>query len=89
MAIRRVRIVVHGVVQGVAYRASTWRQAQALGVVGWVRNLPDGTVELEAQGARVDELEAWCRHGPPLADVTKLDVEDVPAVDAERGFEII
>jgi acylphosphatase len=85
---RRVRIVVRGMVQGVAYRASTRYQALELGLTGWVENQDDGSVLLEAQGARVGELEAWTRRGPPAARVSATDVEDVPAVDGERGFAI-
>jgi acylphosphatase len=57
---RRVRAIVTGRVQGVAYRASTVEQARVHGVTGWVRNRPDGSVELEAQGdeARVSALLA-------------------------------
>lgn len=69
--------VVDGRVQGVYYRASTQEQARALGLRGWVRNLPDGRVELRAQGTRdrVEALIAWCRKGPPSARVTSVDVD--------------
>ena len=77
-----------GRVQGVAYRASTVEQARVHGVTGWVRNLPDGSVELEAQGdaAQVDALLAWCAHGPPAARVTGVNVEDRDTVAGEHGF---
>lgn len=86
----RARFVVRGRVQGVGYRASTQHQARELGLTGWVRNLPDGAVELEAQGAAeiVAKLEAWLRNGPMLAKVTALVREDVADVDGDRGFEI-
>jgi acylphosphatase len=85
---RRVRAIVTGRVQGVAYRASTVEQARAHGLTGWVRNLADGSVELEAQGddARVAALLAWCEHGPPAASVTGVAVEDRALVDGEHGF---
>jgi acylphosphatase len=85
---RRVRAIVTGRVQGVAYRASTVEQARAHRVTGWVRNLPDGSVELEAQGdePRVSALLAWCAHGPPAARVTGVEVEDRAAVADEHGF---
>ncbi|HEY8377003.1 MAG TPA: acylphosphatase [Nannocystis sp.] len=83
---------VEGRVQGVYYRASTQAQAQALGLRGWVRNLPDGRVELRAQGprARVEQLIAWCRQGPPAARVTDVDVT-WEAVDSElpRSFTVL
>jgi acylphosphatase len=85
---RRVRAIVTGRVQGVAYRASTVGQARIQGVTGWVRNLPDGSVELEAQGdeAQVSALLAWCQHGPPAARVTGVKVEDREIVVDEPGF---
>jgi acylphosphatase len=85
---RRVRAIVTGRVQGVAYRASTVFEARGHGLTGWVRNLPDGSVELEAQGdeARVDELLAWCAHGPPAARVAGVHVEDRDVIAGEREF---
>jgi acylphosphatase len=76
-------------VQGVFYRDSCRAQAQRLGVRGWVRNRPDGTVELVAEGPReqVDQLLTWCHDGPPRATVAGVAVTDeVPA--AERSFQI-
>jgi len=85
---RRVRAIVTGRVQGVAYRASTVHEARDRGLTGWVRNLADGSVELEAQGdrANVDALLAWCAHGPPAARVTGVDVEERDAIAGEHGF---
>jgi acylphosphatase len=85
---RRVRAIVTGRVQGVAYRASTVYEAREHGLTGWVRNLPDGSVELEAQGdaAEVDALLAWCAHGPPAARVTGVNVEERDAIAGEHGF---
>jgi acylphosphatase len=76
--------VVHGRVQGVFYRASAEQEAARLGVSGWVRNLPDGTVELVVEGedAAVDRMLDWAGRGPSRAEVTRLDVEDHP----EEGF---
>lgn len=84
------RLVVHGRVQGVWFRDSTRREAERLDVAGWVRNRADGTVEVWAQGdaAAVAALEAWCGHGPPRADVTAVDAEDVAPEAAMRGFAI-
>ncbi len=74
----RRRVVVHGDVQGVGYRWSCVRQAQALGVRGWVRNRPDGSVELVAEGESepVDRLVAWTRTGPSHAAVSGVDVSE-------------
>jgi acylphosphatase len=68
---RRVEIVVRGRVQGVFYRDSTRRKAMELGLVGTVRNLPDGAVEIVAEGpaAALETLVQWCRLGPPAAEV--------------------
>ena len=70
----RVRLIIEGRVQGVWFRDSTRRQAIALGVTGWVRNRPDGTVEVLAEGPedRVRMLEAWCHKGPSAARVTQV-----------------
>jgi len=59
----------------VAYRYHTVHTARRLGLTGWVRNLADGRVELEAQGAKADleELASWCRGGPPGALVISVD----------------
>lgn len=70
----RARLIVKGRVQGVWFRDSTRRQAQDLGVTGWVRNVPDGTVEVLAEGPedKVRELVGWCHHGPSYANVTQV-----------------
>ncbi len=77
---RRVHILVSGRVQGVWFRGSTVKVADALGLVGWVRNLADGRVEIRAQGpaSKIDELIAWCRIGPPRASVDEVAVRDEP-----------
>jgi acylphosphatase len=87
---RRVRANVTGRVQGVAFRASTVEEARTLGLTGWVRNLADGSVELEAQGddARVGELLVWCGHGPPAARVSGVTVHDCEVIADERGFAL-
>ena len=87
---RRVRAIVSGRVQGVSYRASTASEARRLGVVGWVRNRSDGTVELEVEGAaeRVAKLLAWCEVGPPAARVERVAVEDVVARGDETAFTV-
>jgi acylphosphatase len=85
---RRVRAIVTGRVQGVAFRASTVFEARAHGLTGWVQNLADGSVELEAQGDddRVAALLAWCAHGPPAARVASVAVDDRAVIDGEHGF---
>ena len=67
----RVRLKIEGRVQGVFFRAATLEQAGRLGLKGWVRNCPDGSVEVVAEGERkkIEELVSWCHHGPPGAHV--------------------
>jgi acylphosphatase len=87
---RRIRAIVTGRVQGVAYRASTVHEARRLGVVGWVKNRADGGVELEAEGPadRIAALVAWCEQGPPAARVTRVAVDELAPTSVERAFEI-
>jgi acylphosphatase len=72
----RRHLWVRGRVQGVWYRGSCAEQAWALGISGWARNLPDGRVEIVAEGdpEALDKLVEWCRHGPPAARVTAVEV---------------
>jgi len=74
MADIRVRLIIEGRVQGVWFRESTRRQAVALGVTGWARNRPEGTVEVVAEGPdeQVRKLVAWCHQGPSAAKVTRV-----------------
>jgi acylphosphatase len=85
----RVRLIVHGRVQGVWFRGATEAEARRLGVAGWVRNRPDGTVEAEAEGppAAVDALVAWAHRGPSAARVTHVTVEPIDAI-GERAFVV-
>ena len=71
-------VVVHGRVQGVFFRESTRRRADAAGVTGWVANRSDGTVEAWFEGAPDDVavLVDYVRRGPPGADVERVDVDD-------------
>ncbi|MFY9397659.1 MAG: acylphosphatase [Desulfomonilia bacterium] len=82
---------IHGIVQGVWFRASTREQAQMLGIAGWVRNTPDGAVEVHMQGdsRAVDRLLDWCRQGPPGARVDRVDTETVEPDERIQDFRII
>ncbi len=88
---RRIHAIVSGRVQGVSYRASTASEARRLGVVGWVRNRSDGTVELEAEGPedKIAALIAWCHDGPPSANVTSVAVDDVPPTGKDTMFAVV
>ncbi|MCX6777895.1 MAG: acylphosphatase [Candidatus Micrarchaeota archaeon] len=71
----RLRIVVHGRVQGVFFRAHAMEKARSLGLVGWVRNAPEGTVEIMAEGERekLQTLLMWCSVGSPAANVQRIE----------------
>jgi len=86
---RAARCLVTGRVQGVGFRFATAREARALGVRGWVRNLPDGRVEVLAEGrpSAVAALLDFCREGPPGAHVERLDVNEVAPGNAGDGRE--
>jgi len=75
------RCLVAGRVQGVFYRATTRARAEALGVTGHARNLPDGRVEVLACGTpqAVQALCEWLWQGPPAADVVSVEIETLPA----------
>jgi acylphosphatase len=82
-------VVVRGDVQAVGFRASARSRARSLGVAGWVRNNPDGTVEAELEGPpdRVDSLVEWFGRGPHGSRVDTIDVQPrEPA--GEQGFSI-
>ena len=86
----RVHVKIEGRVQGVFFRAATHDQANRLGVKGWVRNYPDGAVELVAEGKRksIDDLISWCRHGPPGAHVRDVQVQWQEFEDEFSAFRI-
>jgi acylphosphatase len=79
--VTRRRVVIHGFVQGVFFRDTVRRRAQAAGVTGWVRNNPDGTVEAVFEGdeGTVERLVEFCRKGPRGAHVARVDMtEEAP-----------
>jgi acylphosphatase len=86
----RLRVIAHGRVQGVNFRAFVRHHGSALGLTGWVRNLPDGTVELDAEGRRL-ALEELLRHvqiGPRLARVDHVEVEWLEQTGATGWFDV-
>jgi acylphosphatase len=86
---RRVRVLVSGRVQGVFFRASCAERAGELGLSGWIRNVSGGDVEAVFEGtdAAVEEIVRWCREGPELAHVDRVDVaEEAPA--GGSGFRV-
>lgn len=76
MAQKRIHLTIRGRVQGVFFCASAQREARRLGISGWVRNKPDGTIELCAEGDEdsIKELSSWANHGPSAARVDHVDI---------------
>jgi len=89
--VKRVRVRIHGRVQGVFFRAEARSRAETLGVAGWVRNEPDGSVEalFEGEPERVDSMVEWCRRGPGGAHVDEVAVFEEEARHAEHGFRVL
>jgi acylphosphatase len=88
MDIEATDIVVTGHVQGVFYRAGMREQAERLGVTGWVRNEPDGSVRAHLEGSpeALSELLEWCAGGTPSAQVDDVSTKRAE-VTGTRGFE--
>lgn len=83
--------IVHGRVQGVNFRYYTQLNAQALKLTGWVRNRPDGTVEVMAEGPRtaLEQLLAFLGEGPSHARVDRVDVGWLPASGRFSQFQVV
>ena len=86
---KKLRLVIHGRVQGVFFRQSMSHEAHRLGVTGWVRNRSDGTVEAAVHGtpAAVDAIVDWARHGPERAHVEQVEIN--PDEGDYSGFKVI
>jgi acylphosphatase len=76
---------IYGTVQGVWYRESMRQEAEQLGVIGWVRNRLDGSVEAIVQGApqAIETIIEWCKLGPERAEVTRVEIAEARS-DNER-----
>ena len=87
---KRAHVRIYGRVQGVFFRANTKEMAEKLGVAGWVRNLPDGSVEAVFEGDEnaVEQIVEWCHRGPAMAKVEEVYVE-YEEPKGEKGFRII
>ena len=86
----RARLIITGRVQNVAYRASAQEEGLRLGVVGEIRNRPDGSVEALVEGSRevLEEFIRWCKSGPPAARVAAVEVGWSAARGEYRDFRI-
>ena len=87
----RAHVWISGRVQGVFFRAHTKEVAEKLGLTGWVRNLPDGRVEAVFEGEEdaVKEAIEWCKRGPPLAKVERVEVRYEDPTGEFRDFRIV
>lgn len=86
----RCRVIISGKVQGVFFRSSTKSAAVELDITGWVRNRPDGMVEVVFEGEKgnVEQMIDWCRKGPELARVTDVEVISERYTGEFKSFEV-
>lgn len=87
---KRVHLIISGMVQGVFFRASASSAARKLGLSGWVKNVPNGAVELVAEGEEesLKKLIGWCRTGPSGARVEQVDTKWIEATGEYEGFGV-
>lgn len=87
---QRVHMIIHGLVQGVFFRANAKKVAETLGLKGYARNMDDGSVEVVAEGpeAKIKKLIESCKKGPRAARVDKVDVHIGEASNEFDGFEV-
>ena len=87
---KRVRIVASGDVQGVFYRHYAKKEADSLGLAGWIRNQSDGDVHIiiEGEDKAVDKFSRWAKEGSPLAEVENIEIFDEKYTGLEKGFEV-
>lgn len=85
-----IHCFVSGKVQGVWFRAGTKEEAEKLGLTGWVKNLPDGRVEVLACGekTKVIAMREWLNHGPRLAEVAQVELEELEPKNY-AGFQVL
>jgi len=88
---KRYHLFISGRVQGVFFRANTAREAQSLGLTGWVRNLRDGRVEVvfEGEASAAEAMLHWCRRGTPPAKVDHLEAVEERPESSFICFEIV
>ena len=87
---KQIHLFISGIVQGVFFRASAANAARRLGLVGWARNLPNGSVELMAEGekAKLEKMIEWARTGPPGARIDHVDINWGVATGSFEDFRI-
>ncbi|MCB0521809.1 MAG: acylphosphatase [Lewinellaceae bacterium] len=86
---KRYKLIIKGRVQGVWYRGSAQRKARELGLNGFIKNMPDGSVYAEAEGneSNLDVFIEWCKKGPELARVEAVLIEETGTL-GQQGFEV-
>ena len=91
MADQTIHAIIKGRVQGVYFRDSTRQEAQRLGLRGWVRNLPDGTVEvlITGESSKVHQMTAWLHRGSPLSLVSEVTVTERTENEVFSEFTIL
>ncbi len=87
---RGVSLKIHGKVQGVFFRDTARIEAKKLDLSGWVKNAPDGTVEMTAEGEdkNLRKFIEWCKYGPDHTEVEKVDIKWLPATGQFVDFAI-
>ncbi len=85
-----LHVIVSGIVQGVNFRAHTRERARQLGLMGWVRNRDDGTVEVTAEGPRraLEQFADYLQHGPPASHVSGVQIEWLEGRSEFSSFDI-
>jgi len=90
MSLKRVELLISGMVQGVGFRYYTYQKAQQLRLTGWVRNLPDGRVQVMAEGERgvLEELISELKAGPGFAVVHDIEINWSESTGRYSSFEV-
>ena len=91
LSFKGVHIIAHGIVQGVGFRFFVRERSVQYGIKGWVRNLPDGTVEIHAEGEenQLKEFIAKVRQGPSFGHVSRLSIDWIEAGNKYKNFKIV
>lgn len=87
---KKAHLIIEGKVQGVFFRASAKEQADRLNLAGWVRNIPEGSVEVQVEGKQdnLDDFLDWCHKGPPNALVTNVELKYLQPSGDLDSFDI-
>jgi acylphosphatase len=86
----RAHVIINGRVQGVFFRMETLKEAEKLGISGWVKNKQDGNVEAVFEGKKtlIDSMIEWCRKGPPASRVDNININWEPYTGEFKEFKI-